>query len=131
VPLTRQQLSRLERELDADYRRLLEEVRNELDASDNQQYAELINRDPTDAGDASVADLLASLNLAAIDRHIASLRDIDAARAHIRDGSYGVCSDCGREIDFDRLLAYPTARRCVPCQQLHERIYAGEATPTL
>jgi RNA polymerase-binding protein DksA len=131
VPLSHQQLARLDRQLEADYRRQLDEVRNELEASDNQQYAELVNRDPADAGDASVADLLASLNLAAIDRHIASLRNIETARARIKDGSYGICIDCGRDIDFDRLLAYPTAQRCLPCQQLHERTYAGEATPTL
>ncbi|HEX8962437.1 MAG TPA: TraR/DksA family transcriptional regulator [Rhodocyclaceae bacterium] len=131
MPLTREQLGRLQRELDDDYRRLLDEVRGELSATDDQQYAELVNRDPTDAGDASVADLLASLNLTTIDRHIAELRDIDAARGRMKDGSYGTCADCHRDIGFERLLAYPTAKRCLPCQQLHERTYAGESTPTL
>ncbi|MGE5468629.1 MAG: TraR/DksA family transcriptional regulator [Ignavibacteria bacterium] len=131
MSLTRPQLSNLERELERNHDRLLEEVRNELAATDGQQYAELVNRDPTDPGDASMADLLATLNLAEIDRHIAALRDIEASRLRIREGSYGTCVDCGREIGFERLQAYPTAKRCLPCQQLHERIYASEGTPTL
>lgn len=131
MSLTRPQLSNLKRELERNHDRLLEEVRNELAATDSQQYAELVNRDPTDPGDASMADLLATLNLAEIDRHIAALRDIEASRLRIREGSYGTCVDCGREISFERLQAYPTAKRCLPCQQLHERLYAGEGTPTL
>lgn len=131
MPLKHQQLARLERELDDNYRRLLGEVHSELDARNDEQYAELVNRDPADAGDASVADLLASLNLSAIDRHIGALRDIDTARARIKDGSYGLCAECGGEIGFERLLAYPTAKRCLRCQQLHERIYAGAGMPTL
>lgn len=131
MPLTRQQLAKLQRELDANYRLLLEEVRSELEATDNQQYAELVNRDPTDPGDASIGDLLASLNLTAIDRHIGELRDIDATRARIAEGSYGTCVDCGVDIGFERLAAYPTAKRCLPCQQLHERVYASAGTPTL
>lgn len=131
MPLSPQQLSRLEQELDKNYSRLLDEVRDELAASGNQQYAELVNREPADAGDASVADLLANLSLSEIDRHIREMRDIEAADGRIRDGSYGTCVDCGREIGFERLMAYPTAKRCLPCQQLHERTYAGQGTPTL
>jgi DnaK suppressor protein len=30
-----------------------------------------------------------------------------------------------------RLIAFPTAKRCVDCQSLHERTYAHRAMPTL
>jgi RNA polymerase-binding protein DksA len=129
--LSRQQLSKLKQELDGNYSRLLDEVRSELAASGNQQYAELVNREPADVGDASVADLLASLSLAEIDRHIREMRDIEAAHARMKDGSYGTCVNCAREIAFERLMAYSTAKRCLPCQQLYEHTYAGQETPTL
>ncbi len=32
------------------------------------------------------------------------------------------CEDCGEEIGADRLAVAPFARRCVPCQQGHERL---------
>lgn len=131
MALNRRQTARLEHALDADYRRLFDEVRRELASRDEQQYAELVNRDPADPGDASIADLLATLNLAEIDRHIAALRDIEATRARIRDGTYGRCVDCGQEIGYERLLAYPTAKRCLACQQLRERLYSHGGTPTL
>jgi len=110
---------------------LLEEVRDELEKTQSQQYVELIDRVPADIGDQSVADALADLNLAIVDRHIQELRDIDAARARVKDASFGVCAACGDEIAFERLSAYPTAKRCLRCQQQRERVYAHEATPKL
>jgi DnaK suppressor protein len=45
------------------------------------------------------------------------LRDIDAALRRLRDGSYGVCMDCGIEITKKRLEAVPWANFCVTCQE--------------
>ncbi|MEL5989837.1 TraR/DksA family transcriptional regulator [Microbacterium phosphatis] len=41
------------------------------------------------------------------------LRDIDAALERIDAGTYGVCEVCGEAIPEGRLLARPTAARCV------------------
>lgn len=131
MALTPTQLSRLDDELTSRYEALLEEVRDELEASENQQYVELIGRTPADTGDESVGDMLADLNLGIIDRHIQEIRDIEAAKARGKDGSFGTCIDCRADIGFERLLAYPTAKRCFACQQQHEKIYAHAATPTL
>lgn len=125
------QLSKLERALGARYESLLEEVRDELEDTENQQYVELIGRTPADAGDESVGDMLADLNLGIIDRHIQEIRDIEAAKARVQDGSFGTCIDCRADIGFERLLAYPAAKRCFACQQLHEKTYAHEGTPKL
>ncbi len=32
-------------------------------------------------------------------------------------GSYGICLYCGKEIGFERLDAYPTAKLCIDCQK--------------
>lgn len=125
------QLSELKERLDKRYELLLEEVRDELEHSENQQYVELIGRAPADIGDQSVGDALADLNLAIIDRHIQEIRDIEAARARIKSGSFGTCISCGGDIGFERLLAYPTAKRCFLCQRQREATYAHEPTPRL
>ena len=125
------QFSKLNERLDSRYKLLLEEVRDELEKSENQQYVELVGRMPTDAGDESIGHALADLELAAIDRHIREIRDIEAARARLKDGSFGTCLDCGDSIDFERLLAYPTAKRCLVCQQQHEKTFASEKIPKL
>lgn len=131
MSLTPNQLETLRAALDGRYASLLVEVRSELEHTENQQYVELLGRTPGDIGDESVADALADLELAVIDRHVRELRDIDASRARIRDGSFGRCIACGQDIGFERLQAHPTAKRCVVCQRHHERTHAHEGTPTL
>ena len=131
MALTQTQRSKLERMLDKQYQALLEQVRDALEKSENQQYVELIDRAPADSGDQATGDALADLNLAIIDRHVREIRDIDATRVRIADGSFGTCSDCRGDIGFERLRAYPTAKRCFVCQRQHEKTYAHERNPTL
>jgi DnaK suppressor protein len=131
MPLSPSQLAALSGALDRRQELLLAEVRAALEHSENQQYIELIDRVPADIGDQSVGDMLADLNLAIVDRHVEEIRAIDAARRRLRQGGYGTCVDCGQELEFARLSAFPTALRCVPCQDQHERTYAHAGTPKL
>ncbi|HUH91771.1 MAG TPA: TraR/DksA family transcriptional regulator [Casimicrobiaceae bacterium] len=131
MAMSRFQLSKLALLLDKRHALLLEEIRDALEKGENQQYIELIGRVPADIGDQSVGDALADLNLAIIDKHVAELRDLEAARARMKDSTYGSCVECGGDIGYDRLLAYPTAKRCLRCQQQRERVYAHPGTPTL
>ena len=48
------------------------------------------------------------------------LTEIDAALAHIEDGTYGTCVNCGREIPRERLEAYPWASLCIDCKRRAE-----------
>jgi len=48
----------------------------------------------------------------------AELHDIDRALARIAEGSYGVCSRCGKRITVARLDARPTAELCIDCARL-------------
>jgi RNA polymerase-binding transcription factor DksA len=43
----------------------------------------------------------------------------------MRAGTYGECRDCGEPIALARLSAYPTAMRCLACQQRHEKKAGG------
>jgi DnaK suppressor protein len=131
MSLSQTQLADLVRLLDARHVALLEEVRGELERSENLQYIELLDRVPADIGDQSTADALADLNLAIVDRHVRELRDIEAARARIADRTYGVCVDCSDDIALERLRAWPTAKRCHVCQQQRERTFSHEGTPRL
>lgn len=129
--LSQTQQTQLVQLMNQRYQALLEQVRDELENSGQQQYIELVGNVPTDIGDASMGDALADLNVAMIDRQIHELRDIEAARLRIQNKVFGTCMDCGEPIAFERLMAYPTAKRCMRCQQQHEKTYASENTPTL
>jgi RNA polymerase-binding transcription factor len=43
------------------------------------------------------------------------IRQIRAALQRIAEGSYGVCTRCGEDIDPKRLRALPTATTCISC----------------
>ncbi|MCX8048814.1 MAG: TraR/DksA family transcriptional regulator [Methylohalobius sp.] len=128
--LTESQLNEFKRRLKERYRALREEIRSELLKSDDEQYIELAGR-VHDVEEEAVADLLVDLNLAGIDRHVQEIRDIDAALIRIAEGSYGICIDCEQPIDAERLTVYPTAKRCLQCQQVYERTHLGPGSPSL
>jgi hypothetical protein len=50
---------------------------------------------------------------------------IEAAVDAIDTDAYGTCIDCRGAIGFTRLLALPTARRCLACQEYAERAVWG------
>ncbi len=45
------------------------------------------------------------------------LDEIDVALSKIKNGGYGVCQNCGREIGDEVLTVDPAAPRCKDCQQ--------------
>lgn len=45
------------------------------------------------------------------------IKDIDIALEKIKKGTYGECENCKREIEEERLEAYPEARTCGKCQK--------------
>jgi RNA polymerase-binding protein DksA len=129
--LTPSQLDQLVMQLKQDYQALMIEVREELENSGQQHRIDLLNSEPGDSGDESMASTLADFNLAVVDRHVHALRDIEAALRRVKDESYGVCIGCGDDIEFARLQAYPTAKRCIVCQEKHEREYAQAGHPSM
>lgn len=129
--LHQSQLDQLVEKLKTDYQTLLREVREELENSDDQHRIDLLNSEPGDSGDESMANALADFNVSILDRQIQGLRDIEAAFRRIENEEYGVCIDCGGEIGFDRLMAYPTAKRCIVCQERREKQYVQEGHPKM
>jgi RNA polymerase-binding protein DksA len=129
--LSQAQLEQLKEQLNADHQKLVEEIRGELENSGNQQRIELLNREPGDSGDESLATSLADFNLTMMDRQIEELRDVELAFQRLKEGEYGVCVDCGQEISFPRLNAYPTAKRCIQCQEKREKMYAHGGQPRM
>ncbi len=50
-----------------------------------------------------------------------SLKRIEEALQRFEEGSYGVCEDCGRTIEWGRLKVLPYTSLCVECVRRHER----------
>lgn len=49
------------------------------------------------------------------------LQDIAEARDRQREGTYGICVNCGRPIDPERLRVRPEARTCIDCARAQEQ----------
>jgi RNA polymerase-binding protein DksA len=116
------QLNELRRTLERRREALLEELKRGAARMRDERFAELAG--PVhDLGDESVAALLSDLDQPELSRDLAELRDIEAAHRRLADGAYGICVDCGADIGFERLLAEPSASRCIDCQRQHEKTY--------
>ncbi len=128
--LTAEQLAELTGRIAERKASLLEEIRRVLARSGNERYAKLVG-EAGDAGDASVAALLRDVAEAEVRRDVLEVRDIAAAEGRIASGRYGICIDCGAAIGYPRLSAYPTAKRCLACQQAREKGGRYGPRPTL
>jgi len=105
-------------------------IRDALLRADTEQYASLAG-EVHDAEDDALADLLVDVNLAEITHDIEELRDTESALQRIAMGAFGRCVGCGESIAHGRLEAYPTAKRCVPCQQRYDQARAIAPPPSL
>lgn len=72
--------------------------------------------------DADAAEQLGHVRTSAIreqiDRKIVQTKK---ALALIKLGTYGICEDCGKMIDTDRLMVYPEATQCAKCMTKREK----------
>jgi DnaK suppressor protein len=49
------------------------------------------------------------------------LQMVEGALSRVREGTYGECISCGREINTKRLEAVPWTRHCIECQEKLEK----------
>ena len=130
MALTQKQTQELHTAIEQRRAALITELREDVERVRNDNFEDLAGAAP-DAGDESVATLIADLDHADVSRDLNELRDLEAARTRLADGSYGTCADCGGEIGYERLKANPAAVRCIACQTRHEKTYGGVSGSSL
>jgi RNA polymerase-binding protein DksA len=126
---TKKQLEDLRARLQQRREVLSQEIRDVRDqmAEGQERLAGIVR----DTGDDAVADVQADVDHAMVARDIQEIRDVDGALKRIETGDFGTCIDCSAPIEPERLVAYPTAKRCFPCQVQREHTYARANTPNL
>lgn len=128
--LTREQLAELQSIIDERRRALAAELRQDAARTREETFGSVIGP-VMDTGDEAVADLISDLDNAELSRDLREIRELEAARARISQGTFGRCIDCEGDIDFERLRAWPAAVRCIRCQAVHEKTYAHPSEPKL
>jgi DnaK suppressor protein len=111
-----QQLAILEQEREQtlnELEHLRAELRSEIEHDDIDDVAsDLVERDKTQA-------IIFSLER--------KLEDIEHAIKQAQDGGYGICENCGKRIDPERLEIFPEATLCVDCKRQRERFIRSTA----
>lgn len=113
--LTKKQLETLKN-------KLLEEKQS-LVFNDKNGAAEL-DLALTNGGDdveQSISDYNNSHQLRFRNREVFYAKKIDKALKKFDTDEFGLCSDCGCWIKFERLMARPTAEMCIVCKEESER----------
>lgn len=75
-----------------------------------------------DDGDWSIIDLSEDINFKRLETHRENLTKIDEALRKLKEGTYGICEDCGEEIPKERLEVMPFAILCRDCQEKKEEM---------
>ena len=130
MALTQQQTQTLHTAIEQRRKALLAELRDDAERVQRDRHEDLAGAAP-DAGDESVATLIAELDRADLGRDLSELRALEAGRQRIADGSYGICADCGGDIGYERLQVNPAALRDIRCQTQHEKTFGSATAPSL
>ena len=96
----RDQLQQHKAELTERVNKIKADIGRGLDADSKEQAAQLENQEVLDALANEATEELARIN---------------AAMQRMDEGTYGICTDCGVEIDIRRLNAQPFAAKCIAC----------------
>lgn len=97
----------------------LKETKNELKKVDPFIVG---NRDDDNSVDSDVAENVEHDRSSAMRSQVTrSIIEIKKTLTRIKLGKYGICGNCKKMIDTDRLAVNPTAEFCVPCEALMEK----------
>lgn len=100
-----------------------QEILKEIEESLGQSLTEDQQRrleSARDVGDQALMDLERELGISLMEMRNRRRQSIDEALTRLREGTYGICAECGVEISEKRLQAVPFAKLCVECQSKEE-----------
>ena len=102
-------------ELRAELERQLARLEKSMKVTD--EALRTVELDQTAVGRLSRMDSLQnqSLSKGLRDREVVRLSQIREALARIEAGTFGMCTECGGAIPFERLFVFPEAPECADC----------------
>ena len=122
MALTSMQSSEIATRLDAFDREIQDQIRAAGPQMERESFSDLAGT-VYDAGDESVATTIEELSHLHMERYASELRQIQRARKRLAEGEINECIECGDDIGYPRLRAYPVATRCIHCQTQYEKTF--------
>ena len=113
----------MDKELLEKFRQQLLEKRNSIINEADKTLAEMTDQSSNvpDPNDRATIESDRSFELRIRDRERKLLAKIDEALELIEDGEYGICEECGCDINIKRLEARPVTTLCIDCKTLQEQ----------
>lgn len=108
----------------AKYHRLLVDKRAELESQLRKLDAIAIEDTPDELDKVQLAGER-EFAISKLDRDTMLLGQVRRALQRIAGGDYGVCLECGQDINPKRLAAVPWAAYCLRCQEAQDQDGAG------
>lgn len=100
---------------------IIKEAKNEIRKFKEGEKKQIVES-VLDDGDLSFVDLSEDISLKQLSAHRDTLIKIDEALRKLKEGTYGMCEDCGDEISVERIKIIPFATCCRDCQEKKEII---------
>ena len=98
----------------------LEKKRKEI--SEQDPFKDTDRLSDNASPDADAAEQFGHARITALKNELAKkIVQTRQALTRIKFGKYGICDDCGKMIDTDRLVVYPEATKCVSCEKKREK----------
>lgn len=98
---------------------IIKEAKNEIRKFKEGEKKQMVES-VLDDGDLSFVDLSEDISLKQLSAHRDTLIKIDEALRKLKEGTYGMCEDCGDEISVERIKIIPFATYCRDCQEKKE-----------
>ena len=57
------------------------------------------------------------MSVAKLERQKLRLKQLEEALKNLENEDFGVCIDCGEDIEFKRLQSNPTVKKCFECMK--------------
>ena len=121
---------KLQKMLQERKRKLLADLHDQIFEKLGKEYRSEFEQ-AMDSGDVSFVDLLQSVGIKMVDIRQEELTKMDEAERKLKEGTYGICEECGREIGEERLAAIPYAVRCLEDEERFEKTKIQGLGPTL
>ncbi len=110
-------------------KKLLFKKRNEVVAGLESQMGRKLSRETgqkidsaMDSADQSALDMDQGIDYSLLEMKYEQYKDIADAFRKLQNKSYGLCEECGQEIDIKRLEVNPLARYCIDCKTRKEEM---------
>ena len=106
------QVKKIDQKVKDELSRVMESINPGVGAMEKDEL-----RDPVDEANSNIQ---ASHELRMKNRELFYYKKLNQTVERIKKGTVGICKECDGEINFERIMARPTAEMCISCKEESE-----------